>query len=241
MNDPGPPPPRKMPGEDFPAAPGTPSAYHGVGLIPPAGPARTWGLAVVGVPLVLVLLLALAGNLSGDSDNSGRSGSTWSGTSGWPGTYETTEETPETLDATDTPSPDDSDTPTPYDSTTAPAYEESPTPSVSSSAFEESPTPSPADTTGPEAVVTAYFEAINNRDYATAWALGGKNLDSDYDTFAAGFATTRSDTITINSVQGDEVALTLEARQTDGTTKTFENVYTVSGGEIVSATGKQTS
>lgn len=230
MNDPGPPPPK-----DYPAAPGTPSAYHGVGLIPPAGPARTWGLAVVGVPLVLVLLLTLAGNLSGGSDNSVRSGSSWSGSSGWPGTAETT-------DTPDTPTPYDSTTaPAPYDSTETPAYQESVTPAASSPTYEESATPSPTDITSPEAVVAAYFAAINSRDYATAWSLGGKNLDRDYDTFAAGFAGTQSDTITINSVQGDEVGLTLEARQTDGTTKTFENVYTVSGGEIVSATGKQTS
>ncbi|KPI02334.1 hypothetical protein OK074_5335 [Actinobacteria bacterium OK074] len=229
MNDPGPPPSQKThrktrgetPGQDFPTASGTPSAYHDLGLIPPAGPARTWGLAVVGVPLVLLLLLTLVGSLSGGSSNSGQSGSDWSGSSGWPGTSDTTEAT---------------DTTVPYDPTTAPAYEDSTTPD-----YAESPTPSPTDTTGPEAVVTAYFAAINNGDYATAWSLGGKNLDSDYDTFVAGFATTQSDTITINSVQGDDVGLTLDALQTDGTTKTFDNVYTVSGGEIVKATGTQTS
>lgn len=224
MNDPGPPPSRKTPGEDFPTASGTPSAYRGVGLVPPAGPARTWGLAVVGVPLVLVLLLTLAGNLSGGSDNSGRSGGAWSGSSVWPGSSETRNAT---------------GTSAPYGSATAPAYQESAVPSAP--AYEEGVTPAPTGTTGPEAVVTAYFAAINNRDYATAWSLGGKNLDKDYATFAAGFATTWSDLVTIDSVQGDQVALTLEARQTDGTTKTFENVYTVSGGEIVSATGAQTS
>ncbi|MET8980919.1 hypothetical protein ABZX85_35490 [Streptomyces sp. NPDC004539] len=202
-----------------------------MGLIPPPGPARTWGLAVVGVPLVLVLLLALAGNLSGGGDNSARSGSSWLGSSGWPSASETTEvpDTSASYDATDTPVPYgssdtpvpyyESDTPVPYDSATASGYSDTPA--------------------GPEGVVTAYFAAINSRDYATAWSLGGKNLDSDYDAFVTGFATTRSDTITITSVQGDDVALTLEALQTDGTTKTFDKVYTVSGGEIVKSTGNQ--
>lgn len=233
MNDPGPPPSPKTPENGFPAAP---AAYHGVGLIPPAGPARTWGLAVVGVPLVLVLLLTLAGSLSGGSDNSGRSGSEWSGSSGWPGTSETADGTDTSVGSSGWPgtseTDDATDTSVPYDPATSPAYEESATPS---------PAPSPTGTGGPEAVVTAYFAAINNGDYATAWSLGGKNLDSDYDAFAAGFATTQSDTITITSVQGDDVRLSLVARQTDGTTKTFAIVYTVSGGEIVKATSTQTS
>ncbi|PWG07646.1 hypothetical protein DF268_42135 [Streptomyces sp. V2] len=207
--------------------PGPPPSYPGAGLVPPAGPARTWGLAVVGVPLVLVLLLTLVVSLSG-GDDSGGSGGDWNGSSGWPGTSETTEATEETETAEAT------DVPTPYDSTGDPLYEESATPSPS-------PSLSPSDATGPEAVVTAYFAAINDRDYATAWSLGGKNLDRDYDTFVEGFATTESDSITITSVQGDDVALTLEARQTDGTTKTFDSVYTVSGGEIVRAKGTQTS
>jgi len=206
--------------------PGSPSPYHGAGLIPPAGPARTWGLVVVGVPLVLVLLLTLVGKLSGGDDNSGLSGSTWSGSSGWPSMSETTEGASEWTPE-ETPVVSDSPTPSPSDS---------PTPSLTLS-----PSDSTGPETGPEAVVNAYFAAINNRDYRTAWDLGGKNLDRDYETFAGGFATTQSDTVIVNSVAGDEVALTLEANQTDGTTKTFENVYTVSGGEIVSATGKQTS
>ncbi|MEX3100198.1 MULTISPECIES: hypothetical protein [unclassified Streptomyces] len=201
--------------------PGPPPSYQGAGLVPPAGPARTWGLAVVGVPLVLVLLLTLVVSLSG-GDDSGGSGGDWSGSSGWPGTSETTEATEGTETAEESATP------------SAPAYEESATPSPS-------PSLSPSDATGPEAVVTAYFAAINDRDFATAWSLGGKNLDRDYDTFVEGFATTESDSITITSVRGDDVALTLEARQTDGTTKTFDSVYTVSGGEIVRAKGTQTS
>ncbi|MFM9445156.1 hypothetical protein [Streptomyces acidiscabies] len=235
MNDPGPPPSAKTHGDGFPAVP---AAYHGVGLIPPAGPARTWGLAVVGVPLVLVLILTLAGNLSGSgSDNSGRSGSGWSGSSGWPGTSETTSPTDTSVGSWGWPGASET--------ATVPAYPESATPSASTYAESVTPTPtpspSPTGTGGPEAVVAAYFAAINNGDYSTAWSLGGKNLDSDYDAFVTGFGTTQSDTITITSVQGDDVRLTLVARQTDGTTKTYDKVYTVSGREIVKSSGNQIS
>ncbi|WP_159031152.1 hypothetical protein [Streptomyces acidiscabies] len=236
MNDPGPPPSPKNPGDGFPAAP---AAYHGVGLVPSAGPARTWGLAVVGVPLVLVLILTLAGSLSGGSDdNSARSGSTWSGSSGWPGTSETASPADTSAGSWGWSGASESET------ATAPAYEESATPSASASAYVESATPTPTPSpspSGPEAVVTAYFAAINNGDYSTAWSLGGKNLDPDYDAFVGGFATTQSDTITITSVQGADVHLTLVARQTDGTTKTYAKVYTVSGGEIVKSSGNQIS
>ncbi|GAQ55167.1 hypothetical protein [Streptomyces acidiscabies] len=238
MNDPGPPPSPKNPGDGFPAAP---AAYHGVGLVPPSGPARTWGLAVVGVPLVLVLLLTLAGSLSGGSDdNSSRSSGFWGGSSGLPGTSESSSPADTSAGSWGWSGASESET------ATAPSYsyEESVTPSDSASAYVESATPTPTPSpspSGPEAVVTAYFDAINNGDYSTAWSLGGRNLDADYDAFVAGFATTQSDTITVTSVQGADVHLTLVARQTDGTTKTYDKVYTVSGGEIVKSSGNQIS
>ncbi len=47
-----------------------------------------------------------------------------------------------------------------------------------------SPTPTPSPSaTGPAAVVLAYFAAIDQRDFETAWSLGGDNLGEDYDSF----------------------------------------------------------
>lgn len=92
-----------------------------------------------------------------------------------------------------------------------------------------------ANGSGPEATVTAYFDAINNRDFAAAWELGGKNLDQDYDSFVAGFGTTQRDDVTVTGTSGDDVSVTVVAWETDGTQTTFEGTYTVSGGVITSA------
>ncbi len=87
----------------------------------------------------------------------------------------------------------------------------------------------------PASVVTRYFAAINAYDYQTAWSLGGKNLASSYDEFAAGFATTRHDTLTITSTNGGTVAIALDAEQTDGSHRYYGGTYTVSGGVITGA------
>ncbi|MEV2220017.1 hypothetical protein AB0E01_09085 [Nocardia vinacea] len=85
------------------------------------------------------------------------------------------------------------------------------------------------------AVVYAYFAAINRRDYPQAWALGGHNLDSSYDDFVAGLATTDHDAVTIISEEGDTIHIRLSARQSDGTYRTFVGYYVVRDGAIVSA------
>ncbi|BCJ38389.1 hypothetical protein Athai_58920 [Actinocatenispora thailandica] len=99
------------------------------------------------------------------------------------------------------------------------------------------PVPStvPAAPEDPAAVVYAYFDAINNTDYWSAWQLGGKNLDSSYDHFAAGFDTTAMDVVTVQGVSGDVVSVSLSAYQTDGSVKEYAGTYTVRGGVIVAA------
>jgi hypothetical protein len=126
-------------------------------------------------------------------------------------------------------------------STTPPPTAASPTPASPST---ESSPPSAVDTTPPddaETVVRAYFDAINAHDYQRAWDLGGKNVGQSYAAFAAGFATTDHDVLTIQSVEGNTVTADLAAVQTDGTTRTFHGTYTVTGDAItrfaVRATG----
>jgi hypothetical protein len=92
----------------------------------------------------------------------------------------------------------------------------------------------------PASVVSAYFAAINSGDYATAWTLGGRNTGATYSEFISGFATTNNDTVTVLSTLGDVVTAQLVAQQDDGSTKTFEGTYTVSGGVITSFDVKQT-
>lgn len=88
---------------------------------------------------------------------------------------------------------------------------------------------------GPEAVVQRYFDAINNHDYRAAFDIGGRNFDPDYGDFVASFATTSNDTVTIVAVDGDQVHITLDALQSDGTHRYFAGYYVVSDGILVRA------
>ena len=82
-------------------------------------------------------------------------------------------------------------------------------------------------------MVSAFYAAINAQDYATAWKLGGDNLGFTYSAFAAGFAGTAHDALTITGEQGNTVDVHLEALQDDGSTKVYDGSYQVSNGQIV--------
>ncbi|WP_260332838.1 hypothetical protein [Streptomyces beigongshangae] len=207
------------------AAPDPPAHYRTGGLIPPPGAARTWGLTVIGVPLLLVLLLGLVGG--SDPTDDGAQGPAWPtepyGEPSVPDTYG---------------EPSESDT---YVGPSAPdtygtegtATATGPPSSPASPSFpSDEATATGTAGAGPAEVVTAYFAAINDRDYRTAWRLGGKNLQPDYQSFAAGYATTERDTIDIVSVEGAVVRLVLDALETDGTSQSYEATYTVRNGEI---------
>jgi hypothetical protein len=92
----------------------------------------------------------------------------------------------------------------------------------------------PVDTAAARTVV-AYYDAINRRDFTTAWSLGGSRIagGGGYAKYADGFATTAWDTLTVTDVRGNTVHVVLSAVQTDGSTRTFSGTYTVSGGVIV--------
>jgi hypothetical protein len=92
--------------------------------------------------------------------------------------------------------------------------------------------PSAGPSADPAGTVRAYFAAINNRDYARAWKLGGQNTGSSYSSFVSGLTTTANDTVTILSVAGKVVTARLTALQTDATVKTYQGTYTVSNGVI---------
>lgn len=96
---------------------------------------------------------------------------------------------------------------------------------------------------GPDAVVTAYYDAINNHDYATAYRLStyAQRTYKDFAHFKSGYSDTRHDTLTITGVTGNVVSFDLAADQTNGMVKTYTGTYTVRSGEIVGATVRQTS
>ncbi|MFD5629719.1 hypothetical protein [Streptomyces sp. NPDC127072] len=225
MNDLGPPPPTTTSHPlSAPVAPDPPPSYPGGGLLPPAGPVRTWGLTVIGVPLLLVLIGGLAGGLA--SDETGSSDTPWAE----PGTEYSEPAVPDYYGTTDAVPPTD--------------FEDSGTTGDTGGLFADptdlaTGTATPA--TGPAAVVTAYFDAINNRDFPSAWELGGKNLEADYDSFVEGYSTTQHDTITIVSVQGSVVTLVLDALETDGTSRSYDVTYTVIGDVITDGKATPTS
>lgn len=111
------------------------------------------------------------------------------------------------------------------------------TPSVPATIRPSAPQPSsapPAPAT-PEAVVLAYFQAINDHDYARAWELGGRNFGQSYDTFVQGFADTVHDTVTVTRTDGGAVTVELLAVHTDGSMHRYAGRYTVTVGTITSA------
>ncbi|WP_052389999.1 DUF4352 domain-containing protein [Streptomyces sp. NRRL B-24484] len=87
----------------------------------------------------------------------------------------------------------------------------------------------------PRQAVEDYYAAINARDYARAWALGGRNLAPSYGQFVNGFTGTAADTVTVTAVNGDTVSVLLDALQTDGTHHHYAGTYTVRNGIIVAA------
>jgi hypothetical protein len=97
-----------------------------------------------------------------------------------------------------------------------------------------SPTSSPAAPTTPQGVVTAYYDAINNRDYATAYGLNSQAQHSEsYASFKQGYSDTEHDSLTITGVSGDTVSIALVAQHTDGSLLHFSGTYTVQNGKIV--------
>ncbi|MGY2007855.1 hypothetical protein ACW9HJ_12825 [Nocardia gipuzkoensis] len=127
--------------------------------------------------------------------------------------------------------------------TTTGARSASPTPSRTSARTATS-TPSrssarstttQAPATGPARTVTAYFDAINRRDYGRAWELGGRNLDTSYEHFVAGLSTTAQEAVRITAESGDIVHIELSARQTDNSVRTYSGYYVVRNDVIVDA------
>ncbi|MFJ4521374.1 hypothetical protein ACIP4Y_10565 [Streptomyces sp. NPDC088810] len=195
--------------------------YEPPSLLPAGGRERTFALLIGGVPFLLILLMGIAPHL-GSEDDGGYSGGYSDGySSGYSGGAGPS--------LPDTPAPDIS---TAYETPTwAPTDSADPTDTASTPAG----TGSTEAADGPAGTVTRFFDAVNQRDFATAWDLGGKNLDASYTSFVSGFGTTERDDVTIASVQGDTVWVQLVARQTDGTRKSYSGRYTVADGVITDA------
>ncbi|MER6380182.1 hypothetical protein [Streptomyces sp. NPDC001250] len=211
--------------------------YKPPSLLPSAGQERTYALIIAGVPLLLILLTTVLPQLA--SDGGGSTGTAVTGQ----GDYSYQPPYAPSLSPSLQPSyePSSTEPATPDISTAFGATPDAPstgtdaTTDLSPSPTDTGSTTGTAGTDGPGATVTKYFEAINSRDFQTAWDLGGKNLDASYSSFVAGFQGTERDDATVDSVDGTTVAVSLVATQTDGTRKSYRGRYTVVDGVITGA------
>ncbi|KOV63714.1 hypothetical protein [Streptomyces sp. MMG1121] len=191
-------------------------------LLPAAGQERTYALIIAGVPLLLILLAGFVPRLASDGAGSGGTAVDGQGGYSYQPSAQPSYQPSSEASATDPVTPD---------ATTAPTSgtDLSPSPADTGSAT------GPAGADDPATTVDDYFTAINDRDFRTAWNLGGKNLDSSHSAFVSGFGTTERDDVTVGSVDGTTVSVSLVATQTDGTQKSYSGRYTVVDGVITDA------
>lgn len=210
------------------AARGSPPPYRAAGLIPAAGRVRTLVLAVVGIPLLLVLTAVFVSG-AGSGGSAGQAADIRSTAGANDGTSQPTRQPSPTVSSTQSPSlqPSTVGPSTPQPSTTVDPT--APTGQTPVYPLLDAGTPGMAPDTG----VNSCYAAVNRRDFTTAWSMGGKNLDPTYAGFVAGFADTVLDTVTVVSVQGDTVSVTLDSMQTNGARHSYSGTYRVHGGVIV--------
>jgi hypothetical protein len=98
---------------------------------------------------------------------------------------------------------------------------------------QSAPSAAPSSSTAdPASVIESFYAAINAHDYHRAWDLGGSHLGRPYADFAAGFADTTADVISIGHVNGNTVEVQLHAVHTDGSTADYAGSYLVESGTI---------
>jgi len=109
----------------------------------------------------------------------------------------------------------------------------------------KTPAPVPPPLTNGAAVVTQYYQDVSDKNYAAAWAIGGRNLAAEngqtYASWVAGYAdTTASISITsYGTWSNGTVWCYISAVQYSGAVNTYYGTYTVANGVIVSASIRQ--
>ena len=203
----------------------------GILLAPTAG--RLTAFAIVGVPLVLFLILGFKTAGSGASADSGYDGGQPQYQQPLYPAATTTEAAPQY-----TYSPDGSSSTT--DTTTDTATDTTAATDLSTDTSTSTASPSPSYT-GPAAVVVAAYADIDKQDYQDAYKLGLDQNGTSEATFAQGYSTTKSVTLSITEDAGDTVYVTLTAISTSGVQTSYQGTYTVSGGLITGADLQQVS
>lgn len=113
------------------------------------------------------------------------------------------------------------------------------------------PHPAAADTTDPTQVIRSYYDAINRRDFRTAfmlWGDSGRASGKTLEQFEAGFADTDSSQVDVGEagrVEGAagsrfvEVPVTIHAWKRDGSAQEFTGSYVVRRAVVDGATDAQ--
>jgi S1-C subfamily serine protease len=99
-------------------------------------------------------------------------------------------------------------------------------------------TPPATNNGDPFQTVTAYFNAINAKDWTSVWALGGRNLGTSFSAMVAGYANTAHDDAFIYRLSGRTVEVALLATEDSGIAQVYLGEYDVDSGAISS--GHQT-
>ena len=214
----------------------------GILLAPVSG--RSAALTIIGVPLVIFLIIGFKTtsgaslDVSGGS-NSGQSTSSGSGYPAYPADTATSASPSYTYSGqgTDAGSGDETST----DSGASATDTASATASGTSTATASGSASPSSSASGPAAVVLAAYADINAQDYADAYNLGLDLNGESYQDFVNGYATTENDIVTIDSVAGDVVTVSLVAETYAGAQNAYSGTYTVVGGHITAASLQEVS
>ncbi|MER5436190.1 hypothetical protein [Streptomyces sp. NPDC002588] len=210
--------------------------YEAPSLLPTAGQERTYALLIAGIPLLLILLVAVLPSLvSGGSGSSGAADGPGGGWYAGPTASYSADGPEDDPFPSETVRTDSVDSPDPWAATPSDSAGPSDT---------ADPTAGPTGvgtSAGPGATVEQFYDAINARDFETAWDLGGKNLgDPGYEAFVSGYAETRHADVVVESVQDDTVSVSLSAELNDGRQESYSGEYTVVDGVITGGSMSRT-
>jgi hypothetical protein len=89
----------------------------------------------------------------------------------------------------------------------------------------------PSSSTAAKTMIN-FWDAINRRDWQRVWDLGGSNLGGSYTQMINGYDSTADVSGTVYQDDGQQVAVAVLARESDGRTQLYRGDYHVVGGVI---------
>lgn len=87
----------------------------------------------------------------------------------------------------------------------------------------------------PATAVEEFYDAVDGKDWRSAWSLGGSNLDVSYNAFVARYAGSSYAEDDVENTGGTTATAQLTVTASDGTREPYSGTYTVVDGVITSA------